>query len=367
LRKWKTMSELINAIKAFENKIYGRFGSPETVLVELIRIAHRQFIWQAKPPNSTTTIRYFKIFNRPAIDAICPVTREPTPREAMTREAMLRPPPVPVERQRLESLIEDAGAPPLLPTPPPDAGPAFYPLPVPPSFELAPHAPPVPPPSESVFQIPPPPEPKRMLAPPRPQRANGLGRVLPQARGANPQERSRDRARGGTLLLLGAAGGVQPRGAGFPGAPFQVTPGTDAEQRSPILPNVPTSQEAGLPEFQVLSWLDAVSPRHGCSTVATDCGLHVPRNIVKRLSGYHALSYALQNWECVPYHSWKNWSAPGSNLSLVMATPGARRRNGCTVRSVTTASRGSARRRSWMPSRCHNGTGVPVRTVEWRS
>jgi hypothetical protein len=99
------------------------------------------------------------------------VTREPMPREAMTREAMLRPPPVPVERQRLESLIEDAGAPPLLPTPPPDAGPAFYPLPVPPSFELAPHAPPVPPPSEPVFQIPPPPEPKRMLAPPLPQRA----------------------------------------------------------------------------------------------------------------------------------------------------------------------------------------------------
>jgi flagellar protein FliO/FliZ len=81
------------------------------------------------------------------------VTREPMPREAMTREAMLRPPPVPVERQRLESLIEDAGAPPLLPTPPPDAGPAFYPLPVPPSFELAPHAPPGPPPFEPVFQI----------------------------------------------------------------------------------------------------------------------------------------------------------------------------------------------------------------------
>jgi hypothetical protein len=71
LRKWKNMSELINAIKAFENKIYGCFGSPESVLVELVRIAHRQFIWQANPPNSTTTIRYFKIFNRPVIDAIC--------------------------------------------------------------------------------------------------------------------------------------------------------------------------------------------------------------------------------------------------------------------------------------------------------
>jgi hypothetical protein len=92
------------------------------------------------------------------------------PREAMTREAILRPPPVPVERQRLESLIEDAGAPPLLPTPPPDPGPAFYPLPVPPSFEPAAHAPPVPPPFEPVFQIPPAPEPKRMpvASPPPP-------------------------------------------------------------------------------------------------------------------------------------------------------------------------------------------------------
>jgi hypothetical protein len=95
----------------------------------------------------------------------------PPVREAMTREAMLRPPPVPVERQRLESLIEDAGAPPRLPTPPPDAGPAFYPLPVRPSFELAAHAPPVPPLFEPVFQIPPAPEPKRMPAPRLPQRA----------------------------------------------------------------------------------------------------------------------------------------------------------------------------------------------------
>jgi flagellar protein FliO/FliZ len=115
-----------------------------------------------------------------------PMTREPMTREAMTwepmgreamtrdpmsREAMVRPPPVPVERQRLESLIEDAGAPPLLPTPP-EPGPAFYPPPVPPSFEPAAHAQPTPPPFEPVFQIPPAPEPKRIpAAPPLPPRA----------------------------------------------------------------------------------------------------------------------------------------------------------------------------------------------------
>jgi hypothetical protein len=71
LRTWKTLSETINAIKDFENRIYGHFGSSDTVLVEFIRIAHRQFIWQANPPNSATTIRYFKIFNRAGIDEIC--------------------------------------------------------------------------------------------------------------------------------------------------------------------------------------------------------------------------------------------------------------------------------------------------------
>jgi hypothetical protein len=71
LRAWKTLSELINSLKDLENRIYGKFGSPQDVLVELIRIAHRQFIWQANPPNSASIIRYFKIFNRPAIDQIC--------------------------------------------------------------------------------------------------------------------------------------------------------------------------------------------------------------------------------------------------------------------------------------------------------
>jgi hypothetical protein len=71
LRAWKTLSELINLFRDLENRIYGEFGSQQSVLVELIRIAHRQFIWQANRPNSTSIIRYFKIFNRPAIDRIC--------------------------------------------------------------------------------------------------------------------------------------------------------------------------------------------------------------------------------------------------------------------------------------------------------
>src|SRR5580700_5561 len=65
--------------------------------------------------------------------------REAQAREAQVREAFVRPAPAPASmaRQRLESLVEDAGAPPLLPTPPPAPESAF---------------PPVPPPFKPVFQ-----------------------------------------------------------------------------------------------------------------------------------------------------------------------------------------------------------------------
>jgi len=71
LRAWKDFSDTINAVKELDRLIYREFGSQQRVLVELIRISHRQFIWQANPPNSRTAIRYFKIFNRPIVDQIC--------------------------------------------------------------------------------------------------------------------------------------------------------------------------------------------------------------------------------------------------------------------------------------------------------
>jgi hypothetical protein len=49
LRKWSDLSEIINAIKDFENRIYVHFGSEKDVLVELIRIAHRQSFGRAIP------------------------------------------------------------------------------------------------------------------------------------------------------------------------------------------------------------------------------------------------------------------------------------------------------------------------------
>jgi hypothetical protein len=71
LKNWKPLSEVVNDLKSLENKIYAAYGSPKDVLVEFIRIAHRQFIWQGNPPNSISTMRYFKIFNRADIDKIC--------------------------------------------------------------------------------------------------------------------------------------------------------------------------------------------------------------------------------------------------------------------------------------------------------
>jgi TM2 domain-containing membrane protein YozV len=71
IKKWQTLSEIINSLKAFENNIYEEFGSQDNVLVELIRIAHRQFIWQMNRPSLAALVRFFRIFNRPGIDKIC--------------------------------------------------------------------------------------------------------------------------------------------------------------------------------------------------------------------------------------------------------------------------------------------------------
>src|SRR5665647_2716812 len=61
LRTRNTLSEFINLLMKFENDIYGHFGSDKKILLELVRIAHRQFIWQGNPPNAASIIRYFKI------------------------------------------------------------------------------------------------------------------------------------------------------------------------------------------------------------------------------------------------------------------------------------------------------------------
>lgn len=71
LRDWNTLSDIVNKLKDLENSIYGYYEFENKILIELIRIAHRQFVWQGNPPNSTTTTRYFMIFDNHETDSIC--------------------------------------------------------------------------------------------------------------------------------------------------------------------------------------------------------------------------------------------------------------------------------------------------------
>lgn len=71
LRKWAVLGEIVGGIKSLEGAIYRHFGSVENVLVEMMRIAHRQFQWRTDHPNAATIIRYYIIFNRPDIDRLC--------------------------------------------------------------------------------------------------------------------------------------------------------------------------------------------------------------------------------------------------------------------------------------------------------
>jgi hypothetical protein len=73
LRSWKEFSTSINKIKSLENNI-GAYSAYRTlfqknVLLELYRIAHRQFPWQQKP-DASAIIRYFKIFSHPEVEPI---------------------------------------------------------------------------------------------------------------------------------------------------------------------------------------------------------------------------------------------------------------------------------------------------------
>jgi hypothetical protein len=71
LRQWKTLAGTIDNINRLENEIYGEYGSPDNVLVELIRIAHRTFEWQGNGPHANAIIRYHRILSTPEISQIC--------------------------------------------------------------------------------------------------------------------------------------------------------------------------------------------------------------------------------------------------------------------------------------------------------
>jgi len=59
--KWNYFSGALNKLKALENEIGGEYTNQENVLIEMFRIAHRQFPWQMNP-NGNFIIRHYKIF-----------------------------------------------------------------------------------------------------------------------------------------------------------------------------------------------------------------------------------------------------------------------------------------------------------------
>lgn len=68
LRRWEYFAGAINKLKTLEDKISGLYPAG-MILLEVHRIAHRQFPWQ-RPQNAIMLARYFKIFGEPTLNEI---------------------------------------------------------------------------------------------------------------------------------------------------------------------------------------------------------------------------------------------------------------------------------------------------------
>lgn len=73
LRRWNDLAGAINHIRRLDDAVYAMSGNKRDVLLEMHRIAHRQFPWQIKV-GVNPLMRAFKIFGRDAVNAI--VVRE---------------------------------------------------------------------------------------------------------------------------------------------------------------------------------------------------------------------------------------------------------------------------------------------------
>jgi hypothetical protein len=71
LREWRSLAKVMNELRELEDKFYALQGPAKNIMLELNRIAHRQFVWQAHPLTSAALMRYLKIFDTPQIDEIC--------------------------------------------------------------------------------------------------------------------------------------------------------------------------------------------------------------------------------------------------------------------------------------------------------
>jgi hypothetical protein len=57
LREWGMLAQIANALRDLEGEIYRRLVGGKKIHLELMRISHRQFVWQQQRPNSRWIIR----------------------------------------------------------------------------------------------------------------------------------------------------------------------------------------------------------------------------------------------------------------------------------------------------------------------
>lgn len=70
LRQWATLAQIANALRDLEGEIYAKLVGAKKIHLELMRISHRQFIWQQQSLSWRWIIRYYKLFNTTPIDAL---------------------------------------------------------------------------------------------------------------------------------------------------------------------------------------------------------------------------------------------------------------------------------------------------------
>ena len=70
LRQWATLANIANTLRDLEGEIHEQLVGGERIHLELMRIAHRQFIWQQHRFGWRPVIRYYKLFNTPKIAAL---------------------------------------------------------------------------------------------------------------------------------------------------------------------------------------------------------------------------------------------------------------------------------------------------------
>lgn len=71
LKDGKQLYAIVLGLRSLENEIYGAKEGEGHILIELWRIAHRQFTWQQKRMAASEMVRYYLVYADETIDRIC--------------------------------------------------------------------------------------------------------------------------------------------------------------------------------------------------------------------------------------------------------------------------------------------------------